>query len=59
MMVAAATDLANIGPTVSAANAAAAAPTAGLAAAAADEVSAVAAALFSAYAQAHQHLGTL
>ncbi|WP_254893911.1 PE family protein, partial [Mycobacterium kansasii] len=58
MMAAAATDLAGIGSSISAANAAAAAPTAGVVVAAADEVSAGVAALFSAYAQAYQKLGT-
>ncbi|VBA42630.1 PE-PGRS family protein PE_PGRS16 [Mycobacterium innocens] len=50
MIAAAATYLAGIGSSISAANAAAAAPTAGLVAAAADEVPAGVAALFSAYA---------
>ena len=51
-VTAAATDLANIGSTLSAANAAAAAPTTGVLAAAEDEVSAAIAALFSGHGQA-------
>ena len=57
MMTAAASDVANIGSTLSAANAAAAAPTSGIVAAAGDEVSAAIAALFSRHAQAYQALG--
>jgi hypothetical protein len=45
-----------LGSTISAANAATAAPTTGLLAAGADEVSAAIAALFGAYGQAHQAL---
>lgn len=56
MVAAAAADLANIGSTVSAANATAAAPTIGMLAAGADEVSAAIAALFGAHAQAYQKL---
>ena len=52
----AATDLANIGSTLNAANAAAAAPTTGILAAAQDEVSAAIAELFSARARAYQAL---
>ncbi|MGB9304118.1 MAG: PE family protein, partial [Mycobacterium sp.] len=52
----AASDLANIGSTVGAANAAAAASTTGVLAAGADEVSAAVAALFDAHAQAYQAL---
>lgn len=48
---AAAADLANIGSTISAANAAALAPTSGVLAAGADEVSAMIAWLFGAHAQ--------
>ncbi|ORA08484.1 PE family protein, partial [Mycobacterium angelicum] len=56
MVAAAATDLANVGSTLSAANAAAAAPTMGVLAAGADEVSAAIAALFQAHGQAYQVL---
>ena len=56
MMTSAATDLAGIGSTLSAANAAAAAPTTGIVAAASDEVSAAIAALFSWHGQAYQAL---
>lgn len=52
----AASDLANIGSTINAANAAAALPTTGVVAAAADEVSAAVAALFGSYAQSYQAL---
>ncbi|MGB9307281.1 MAG: PE family protein, partial [Mycobacterium sp.] len=52
----AATDLALIGSTLSAANAAAAAQTTGVLAAAGDEVSAAIAALFSAHGQGYQAL---
>src|SRR5262249_16967319 len=52
----AASDLANIGSTISGANAAALAPTSGVMAAGADEVSATIAALFGAHAQAYQAL---
>jgi hypothetical protein len=52
----AASDLANIGSTISSANAAALAPTSGVLAAGADEVSATIAALFGAHAQAYQAL---
>jgi hypothetical protein len=55
-MVAAATDLARVGSTLSAANAAAVAPTSSVIAAGADEVSASIAALFGAHAQAYQTL---
>ena len=58
MVMAAATDLANIGSTISAANAAAAAPTTGVLAAAGDEVSAAIAALFSGHGQAFQALSS-
>ncbi len=51
---AAATDLANLGSTISAANAAASIPTTGVLAAGADDVSAAIAALFGAHAQAYQ-----
>ena len=57
MMTAAASDVASIGSTLSAANAAAAAPTSGIGAAAGDEVSAAIAVLFSRHAQAYQALG--
>jgi hypothetical protein len=57
-VTAATTDLANIGSTIEAANAAAAAPTTGELAAAADQVSAAVAALFSGHAQAYQAVGT-
>lgn len=53
----AASDLANIGSTINAANAAAALPTTGVVAAAADEVSAAVAALFGSYAQSYQAFG--
>src|SRR6516165_3441243 len=53
----AATDLASLGSTISAANAAAAAPTTGVLAAAEDEVSAAIAAVFSAHGQGFQALG--
>ncbi|OSC36597.1 hypothetical protein B8W66_22635, partial [Mycobacterium decipiens] len=56
-VAAAASDLANLGSAIGAANAAAALPTTGLAAAGADEVSAAVAALFGAYAQGYQSLG--
>src|SRR5246127_5118918 len=52
-----ATDLSNIGSTLSAANAAAATQTTGVLAAAEDEVSAAIAALFSAHGQGFQALG--
>jgi PE family len=55
-VAAAATDLANIGSTISSANVAALAPTSGVLAAGADEVSASIAALFGAHAQAYQAL---
>ncbi|WP_139830905.1 PE family protein, partial [Mycobacterium paraense] len=55
-MNAAATDLANIGSAVSAANAAAAGPTTAVLAAAQDEVSTAVAALFSGHGQAFQAL---
>ena len=58
MVRAAATDLANIGSTISEANAAAAAPTTGVLAAAGDEVSAAIAALFSGHGQAFQALSS-
>lgn len=51
---AAATDLANLGSTISAANAAASIPTTGVLAAGAGDVSAAIAALFGAHAQAYQ-----
>ncbi|WP_191497551.1 PE family protein, partial [Mycobacterium simulans] len=54
VLSAAATDLVGLGSTLSAANAAAAAPTTGLLVAAEDEVSAAIAALFSDYAQGYQ-----
>ena len=56
MVAAAATDLANVGSTLSAANAAAPAPTMGVLAAGADEVSAAIAALFQAHGQAYHVL---
>src|SRR4051794_23788170 len=56
MLAAAASDLASIGSTVSAANAAAASSTTGLLAAGADEVSAAIAALFSGHGQMYQAL---
>nr|WP_265323853.1 PE family protein [Mycobacterium tuberculosis] len=55
--MAAAADVAGIGSAISAANAAALAPTSVLAAAGADEVSAAVAALFSAHAGQYQQLG--
>ncbi|WP_136623031.1 PE family protein, partial [Mycobacterium pseudokansasii] len=57
IMVSAATDLANIGAAISAANFTAAAPTTTVLAAAADEVSTAVAALFTSHAQAYQALG--
>jgi PE family len=56
-VTAAATDLANVGSSLSEANAAAATPTTGVLAAAEDEVSAAIAALFSAHGQGFQALG--
>ena len=56
VMAAAASDVANIGSTISAANTAAAAPTTGMLVAGADEVSAAIASLFSDYAQQYQAL---
>jgi len=56
LVTAAASDLASIGSTISAANAAAVAPTAGVVAAGAEEVSAAVAALFGTHAQAYQAL---
>ena len=56
VMAAAATDLANIGSTIRAADAAAASPTTGILAAAEDEVSAAIAALFSSHGKAFQAL---
>lgn len=56
-LVAAASEIAGIGSSITAANATAAAPTTGLLAAAADEVSTQVAALFSAHAQGYQKLG--
>ena len=56
MLAAAAADLESIGSALSAANAAAAAPTTGLLAAGADEVSVALASLFSGHAQAFQAL---
>jgi PE family len=55
-VAAAASDLANIGSTISSANAAALGPTSGVLAAGADEVSATIAALFDAHSQAYQAL---
>jgi PE family len=55
-VTAAASDLANIGSTINAANAAAAVPTSGVLAAGADEVSATVAARFGAHAQAYRAL---
>ncbi|MGA9679472.1 MAG: PE family protein, partial [Mycobacterium sp.] len=55
---AAATDLANIGETISQANATAASPTSSVLAAGADEVSAAISSLFGAHAQAYQALST-
>src|ERR1700741_2470089 len=57
LITTAAKDLSNIGSTLSAAKAAAAAPTTGVLAAAEDEVSAAIAALFSAHGQGFQALG--
>src|SRR6516162_9907519 len=57
IMTSAATDLANIGSALTAAKAAAAAPTTGVLAAAEDEVSAAIAAVFSAHGQGFQALG--
>ncbi|MCV7076682.1 PE family protein [Mycobacterium szulgai] len=54
MLVAAASELAGIGSTIGAANAAAAAPTTALVAAAGDEISAAVAALFGGHAQQYQ-----
>lgn len=56
VLASAATDLAGIGSALSAANAAAAAPTTAMLAACADEVSAVVASLFARHAQAYQAL---
>ena len=56
-VTAAASDLANVGSTISTANAAAASPTTGVIAAAEDEVSAAIAAVFSAEGQGFQALG--
>ncbi len=56
MVAAAATDLARVGSTLSAANAAAVEPTSSVIAAGADEVSASIAGLFGAHAQAYQAL---
>ncbi|WP_459797473.1 PE family protein, partial [Mycobacterium riyadhense] len=55
-VAAVATDLANIGSTISAANLVAAAPTTGVLAAGADQVSAAVAALFDAHAHSYQLL---
>jgi hypothetical protein len=57
MIASAATDVASIGSTLTAANAAAAAPTTGIVVAAEDEVSAAIAAVFSAHGQGFQALG--
>jgi len=57
MVADAATNLASLGSTISAANAAAAAPTTGVAAAAGDEVSAAIATMLSQYASAYQGMG--
>src|SRR6516162_7266520 len=57
IMTSAATDLASIGSTLNAANAAAAAPTTGIVVAAQDEVSAAIAAVFSAHGRGFQALG--
>jgi hypothetical protein len=57
IMTSAATDLSNIGSALTAAKAAAAAPTTGVLAAAEDEVSAAIAAVFSAHGQGFQALG--
>src|ERR1700757_5511266 len=56
-LASAATDLSNIGSTLSAAKSAAAAPTTGVLAAAEDEVSAAIAAMFSAHGRDFQALG--
>ncbi|AMC42332.1 PE-PGRS family protein PE_PGRS38 [Mycobacterium tuberculosis] len=56
VMAAAATDLANIGSSISAASAAAAGPTMGILAAGADEVSVAISALFGSHAQGYQTL---
>src|ERR1700730_14409356 len=56
-LTAAASDVAGIGSSIGAANAAAAVPTTGILTAAADEVSAQVAALFSTYGQGYQKLG--
>ncbi|WP_156748638.1 PE family protein, partial [Mycobacterium sp. E3198] len=56
LVTAAATDMESIGSALSAAHAAAAAPTTGILAAGADEVSAALASLFSGHAQAYQAL---
>ena len=56
-LASAATDVSNIGWAVTAANAAAAAPTTGVLAAGADEVSAAVASLFASHGQAFQQLG--
>ncbi|QUR68748.1 PE domain-containing protein [Mycobacterium spongiae] len=58
VVAAAATDLAGIGSTLTAANVAAVVPTTGVLVAGADEVSAAVAELFSAHAQAYQVLNT-
>ncbi|WP_261901216.1 PE family protein, partial [Mycobacterium marinum] len=58
LISAAATDLAGIGSTISAANAAASASTTAIAAAAADEVSTAVATLFGTHAQQYQSLGS-
>ena len=57
-VTAAASDLANIGSTISSANAAAATPTSAVLAAGGDEVSAAVAAVFGAHAQAYQAIST-
>src|SRR5208282_5126299 len=56
LITTAATDLANIGSTITAAHAAAVSPTSGVLAAGADEVSAAIAAVFSAHGQGYQAL---
>src|SRR4051794_8617032 len=56
MLAAAASDVENIGSALSAANAAASAPTVGILAAGADEISAAVASLFSGHGQAYQTL---
>ena len=58
-LMSAATDLAGIGSSISAANQSAASLTTSIAAAGADEVSAAIAALFGAHAQAYQQQGAL